>query len=69
VNGAARKDAEPNGVVRLNEKEFLEFFDLQARNNVQMSGIEALKRICAGRAGSDLAWTELVLLATLLAEK
>jgi hypothetical protein len=64
-----RKRPKTNGVVRLSESEFLEFFDRQARHNLNMSGIEAMKRIRAGRAGSNLAWTELVLLSTLLAEE
>ena len=55
-----------NGIVRLTRAGLREFFDLQARKNVKMSGRAALRRIRAGRAGSNLAWAELSLLSSLV---
>jgi hypothetical protein len=62
---AKRRNPEENGDLRFNQSEFREFFDTQARETVGLSGDAALKRIRSGRAGSNLAWTELSLLSTL----
>jgi hypothetical protein len=54
------------GSVSLNKDKFEQFFDAKARQLVKLSGKDALRRIRSGKAGLDLAWTELKLLAPLL---
>jgi uncharacterized protein (DUF2461 family) len=49
--------------------EFWKHFDSQARQTVHVSGKEALKRIRRGKYGSNLAWTELMLLSSLLQDQ
>jgi hypothetical protein len=66
---APMKHPDTNGEVRLNHAEFWAFFDTQARNILGLSGDTALKRIRAGKAGSNLAWTDLVLLSSLLRDE
>lgn len=46
--------------------ELTQYFDTQARTLVRKSGRVALKKIRSGKAGSNLAWTELRLLAALI---
>lgn len=65
----ARRQPETNGDVRFNQDELRAFFDAQARQNVGLSGKVALKRIRSGKGGSNLAWTELVLLSTLFEDE
>lgn len=55
-----------DGVLSLSSIDDLkEYFDLQARRLVGLSGKEALKRIQIGSVGTDLGWTSLSLLAAL----
>jgi len=69
ANPTRTHDQSPNGLVRLSSADLLRYFDTRARALVRLSGGKALKRIRSGRAGSDLAWTELRLLSTLLRDK
>jgi hypothetical protein len=55
-----------DGSVSLSKEKFEQFFDAKARKLVKLSGKDALKKIESGKAGLDLRWTELKLLAPLL---
>lgn len=55
-----------NGVLFLSRKELEEYFELQAKRLVGLSGEEALDRIRRGQAGKSLGWASLSLLAPLL---
>lgn len=69
VASPSKKKSDANGEVRLAPNEFRDFFNLQARKTVGVSGKEALRRIRRGKCGSSLAWTELTLLSALLLQK
>jgi hypothetical protein len=66
VLAALEDKLESQGFVSMNEAAFQGFFVTQARKLVRLSGKDALKKIRAGKAGNDLAWTELTLLVTLI---
>jgi hypothetical protein len=63
------KKYDADHAVRLSRANFWDYFDSQARALLRVSGKKALKRICSGKAGSNLAWTELSLLSTLVRGK
>jgi hypothetical protein len=52
--------------VKLSRKEAKEVFDARARKLVRMSGEKALKKIKKGKCGPNLAWSELILFASLV---
>ena len=58
-----------DGVLPLRAGELEEYYDLQARRLVGLSGCDALARIRSGRAGQDLHWTSLSLMAALFPKK
>ncbi|HTU43277.1 MAG TPA: hypothetical protein VMF10_16330 [Candidatus Aquilonibacter sp.] len=60
------KRLEREGSVSLAPGQAEGLFDARARKLVKMSGKAALKRIRAGKCGSNLAWTELTVLSALL---
>jgi hypothetical protein len=69
ANSTKTKSQDSNGLVRLSSAGFPKYFDSRARTLVRLSGSKALKRIRSGKAGSNLAWTELRLLSTLFRDK
>ena len=57
---------EKEGTLSLTSSQAEGLFDARARKLVKMSGKNALKRIRAGKCGSNLAWTELTVLSARL---
>lgn len=57
---------EDTGTLSLTQSEAEGLFDHRARKLVKMSGKDALKRIRAGKCGSNLAWEELSVFSALL---
>lgn len=57
---------EEEGTLSLSPIQAKNLFDARARKLVRMSGKQALKRIRAGKCGSNLAWSELTVLSALL---
>lgn len=57
---------EEKGTLSLTQSEAEGLFDHRARRLVGMSGKRALRRIRAGKCGSNLAWEELTVFSALL---
>jgi hypothetical protein len=60
------KQLDNGGSVSLKPRDLRKYFDYRARKLLKMSGAAALKRVRAGKCSSNLAWTELTLLAALI---
>jgi len=65
----AEQEMKANGEMHLDQAGLRVFFDRQARAHLGISGEVALRQIRSGRAGSNLAWTELALLSTLFVDE